>query len=157
MWTMDAEAAAGEFAELFGRAYRRFYRRVPVDQYRLTAESIAVLQHLVDAGPVTIAEAAAHLRRSQSAMSEMVDRLERRDLIARVADQRDRRRTLVWLTETGHEALGEAQRVLSTTRLRQAFTALDDEERNGLVDALRRLIETPVHRQGHEQDRSEQA
>jgi DNA-binding MarR family transcriptional regulator len=145
MGAMDAEAAAAEFAELFGKAYRRFYRRVPVGQYRLTSESIAALQHLVETGPLTVAEAARHLKRSQSAMSEMLDRLERRNLVARIADERDRRRTLVWLTDEGQDALDEAQRVLSEGRLREAFDGLDQTDRVRLIEAMRLLIDAPVH------------
>jgi DNA-binding MarR family transcriptional regulator len=143
---MDVESAAERFAELYGQAYRRFYRRIPVSQYRLTSESIIALQHLVEAGPLTVAEAAAHLGRSQSAMSEMVDRLERRGLVARVADQRDRRRTLVWLTEDGNAALDEAQQVLSDVRLREAFSALDEEQRTQLIAMLGLLVDDRVPR-----------
>jgi DNA-binding MarR family transcriptional regulator len=149
---MEVESAAAEFADLFGLAYRRFYRKVPVGEYLLTSESIAALQHLIEAGPLTVAEAAAHLGRSQSAMSEMLDRLERRGLVARVADQRDRRRTLVWLTDEGREALDEAQRVLSEVRLREAFAVLDPDQRDRLIELMRVLIESPVrkHERGNE-------
>jgi DNA-binding MarR family transcriptional regulator len=149
---MEVESAAAEFADLFGLAYRRFYRRVPVGEYLLTSESIAALQHLIEAGPLTVAEAAAHLGRSQSAMSEMLDRLERRGLVARVADQRDRRRTLVWLTDEGREALDEAQRVLSEVRLREAFAVLDPDQRDRLIELMRVLIDSPVrkHERGNE-------
>lgn len=143
---MDVERAAAEFVELYGQAYRRFYRRIPVGQYRLTSESITALQHLVDAGPLTVAEAAAHLERSQSAMSEMIDRLERRGLVARVADQRDRRRTLVWLTDEGNTALSEAQEVLSEVRLREAFSVLTEEQRGGLIEMLSLLVDAHVPR-----------
>jgi len=143
MALMDNEHAAARFAELFGGAYRRFYRRVPVGQHLLTSESTATLQHLIEAGPLTVAEAAAHLGRSQSAMSEMIDRLERRGLVGRVADTRDRRRTLVWLTDSGRMALDEARQVLSETRLRDAFAGLDDTERELLIDLMSKLIDPP--------------
>lgn len=148
---MDVESSAAQFAELYGQAYRRFYRRIPVGQYPLTSESIAALQHLVEAGPLTIAEAAAHLGRAQSAMSEMIDRLERRGLVARVADQRDRRRTLVWLTDDGTAALDEAQQVLSVERLAEAFSALDDEQRHQLITLMGLLIDVPVQRHKREE------
>jgi DNA-binding MarR family transcriptional regulator len=148
---MDVESAATEFAELFGLAYRRFYRRVPVGQHLLTGESIAALQHFAEAGPLTVAEAATHLGRSQSAMSEMLDRLERRGLVARVSDDRDRRRTLVWLTDEGKAALDEAQRVLSEVRLRDAFAEMDRRQRKQLIELMRSLIESPLqHKKGNQ-------
>ena len=148
---MDVDKAAAEFAELYGLADRRFYRRIPVGQHRLTSESIAALQHLIETGPLTIAEAAAHLGRSQSAMSEMVDRLERRKLVARISDKRDRRRTLVWLTDDGVAALDEAQQVLSVDRLREAFGALETEQSETLIEAMRLLIDTPSSRRVHDE------
>ena len=153
---MEIDKAAAEFAELYGEAYRRFYRRIPLDQHKLTSESIAVLQHLVDAGPLTMAEAAAHLGRSQSAMSEMVDRMERRGLVARLADQRDRRRTLVWLTDEGIAALDEAQKVLSDERLIEAFAVLTAEQRSDLIRSLRTLVDSPVHRWSNTNEEGEQ-
>jgi DNA-binding MarR family transcriptional regulator len=143
MALMDNAHAAVRFAELFGGVYRRFYKRIPVGQHLLTSESTAALQHLIEAGPLTVAEAAAHLGRSQSAMSEMIDRLERRGLVARVVDTRDRRRTLVWLTDDGRDALDEARQVLSESRLRDAFAGLDDAERKMLIDLMSKLIDLP--------------
>jgi DNA-binding MarR family transcriptional regulator len=79
-------------------------------------------------------------------MSEMIDRLEGRGLVARVADQRDRRRTLIWLTNPGRTALDEAQQVLSESRLRNAFAGLDGQEREQLIEALRRFVDvSPRH------------
>ena len=63
-----------------------------------------MLEHLALAGPLTIGEAAAHLRRAQSVVSE-VAHLERQGLLEREADPADRRRTLIWLTAAGHTAL----------------------------------------------------
>ena len=48
-----------------------------------------------------VSEAAAHLSRAQSVVSEIVDGLEDKGLLARMRDSRDRRRTLVWLTDAG--------------------------------------------------------
>jgi DNA-binding MarR family transcriptional regulator len=39
--------------------------------------SLAVLEHLAHAGPFTVGEAAAHLSRAQSVVSEIVSHLER--------------------------------------------------------------------------------
>lgn len=145
MASMDAKSAAADFAELFPAVYRRFYRRLPPDLHRLTSESMAALHHLEIAGPLTVSEAARHLDRSQSAMTEMIDRLERRQLVARISDERDRRRTLVWLTDEGRTALDKAHQVLSETRLEQAFAVLEENDRANLLDAMRLLVETSPH------------
>src|SRR3954462_11465052 len=96
----DASTAADAFAELFPAAYLRFHRRddkrEPVGQ-----AARAVLQHLSLTGPLTIGEAAKHLARAQSVVSEIVDALEGKQLLERVRDSRDRRRMLIWLTDAG--------------------------------------------------------
>ena len=68
-----------------------------------------MLSHLALAGPLTVTEAAQHMNRAQPVMSEIVIGLERKRkrLVARVADARDRRRILVWLTEAGQAQLAK--------------------------------------------------
>ena len=138
---MKAESASREFAALFPEVYRRYHRRVSPADYRMTAESIAVVQHLADSGPLTVSEAAQHMNRSQAAMSELIARLVRRGLLARVRDERDRRRTLVWLTDEGRAALESARSVLSPDLLEQAFRAMKSIERKQLIAGMRLLID----------------
>lgn len=140
---MDAASAAARFNEDFARLYRRFYRRLSLGDYRLTNESLAIVQHLAGAGPLTVTEAARHMQRSQAAMSEQIARLVERGLLDRMADERDRRRTLIWLTDTGREVLAEANTVLAPDRLTAAFAQLLPAEREKLISTLERLLESP--------------
>jgi len=139
---MDAESAAAQFAALFPRVYRRFHRRVAHTEYQLTSESLAIVQHLADSGPLTVTEAARHMDRSQAAMSELMARLVARGLLARMPDQRDRRRTLVWLTQAGRDALKTATDVLSPKLLSRALEAMSPIERQRLIEAVGNLLET---------------
>jgi hypothetical protein len=65
------QARAERFAEFFHAVYLTFHRR---DRPRseLPGASRAVLEHLALAGPLTIGEAAAHMHRAQSVISEIV-------------------------------------------------------------------------------------
>src|SRR5215467_5575988 len=100
----EEQVLAERFAELFRAVYLTFHRR---DRPRseLPGASRAVLEHLALAGPLTIGEAATHMHRAQSVISEIVTHLERDGLLERENDPADRRRTLIWLTPAGHEAL----------------------------------------------------
>ena len=80
--------------------------------------------------------------RSQSAMSELIARLVDRGLLARMPDERDRRRTLIWLTETGRQTLETAQSVLSPILLARALEQMSSADRRRLLDAVRRLLDT---------------
>lgn len=133
------QAAAGRFAELFGSVYLHFHRRDP-KRSLLTPQSWAVLQHLALAGPLTVTEAARHLERAQSVVSTLVDGLEAKGLLARVRDARDRRRTLVWLTDKGHRALEAERQVLCPQRLAAALARLPVGERDRLLGALEALV-----------------
>ncbi|HKA87478.1 MAG TPA: MarR family transcriptional regulator [Haliangiales bacterium] len=137
---MDVERAAAAVAELFPLIYLRLHRRWPKGAFRPTPEAMAVLLHLEGSGPLTVTEAARHMRRSQSTMSALIDRLERRSLIERMADERDRRRMLVWLTPAGQDVLAEERRVLDRGLLARAIAAMADGDRRKLIDGMRALV-----------------
>jgi DNA-binding MarR family transcriptional regulator len=134
------KARAEQFAELFRAVYLTFHRR---DRPRseLPGASRAVLEHLALAGPLTIGEAAAHLRRAQSVISEIVTHLERDGLLERENDPGDRRRTLVWLTPGGHEALERDREVLGVDLLTRAMSRLTPDQADALTSGMRALIE----------------
>lgn len=99
----DERERAERFAERFRAVYLTFHRR-DGPRSQLAGASRAVLEHLAMAGPLTVGEAAAHLSRAQSVVSEIVSHLEDQGLLERENDPADRRRTLIWLTPAGHEA-----------------------------------------------------
>lgn len=127
------------FCEAFPQAYLAFHRR---DGRRegLTNASRAVLTHLVGSGPITIGEAAEHLDRAQSVVSEIVRQLEGHGLVEREPDPGDRRRTLVWLTDAGLARLRNDSDVLDRQLVAHAMEQLDDTTRRGLLDGLAALI-----------------
>jgi DNA-binding MarR family transcriptional regulator len=134
------QAQAERFAELFHAVYLTFHRR---DRPRneLQGASRAVLEHLALAGPLTIGEAAAHMRRAQSVVSEIVTHLERDGLLERENDPGDRRRTLIWLTPGGHEALRRDREVLEVDLLARAMARLPRAQADALNAAMHTLIE----------------
>ena len=116
----DEEQRAERFAERFRAVYLTFHRR-DGPRSQLQGASRAVLEHLALAGPLTIGEAAAHLNRAQSVISEIVSHLEDQGLLERESDPADRRRTLIWLTKAGHGALRRDREVLSLDLLARAL------------------------------------
>jgi DNA-binding MarR family transcriptional regulator len=142
---------AQRFVELYAAIHDRFYRRVRPTAYRPSLESLALMRHLASTGPITIGEAAEHFSRSQAATSEIVSRLEDRDMVERVRDRRDRRRTLVWLSAAGQDAVRQAASVLSTRMLDEAFQQMTDEQRGTLLAGMQALIDTEKSTEGWEQ------
>jgi DNA-binding MarR family transcriptional regulator len=137
--------AADAFCEAFPAAFLAFHRR---DGRRgeLTNASRAVLQHRAQTGPVSIGEAARHLDRAQSVVSEIVAQLEGHGLLEREADPDNRRRTLVWLTRAGLERLRADADVLDRELVTRAMDTLDEDTRRGLLDGLNALLAASTQR-----------
>jgi DNA-binding MarR family transcriptional regulator len=135
-----AEEFAKEFESAFQQAYLRFHRR-DGKRGQMSGASRAVLLHLAHTGPLTVGEAAQHLDRAQSVVSEIVTQLESKGLLEREADPDDRRRTLVWLTPSGFAALERERQVLSTELLARAGRRMAPDERAALVGGLKALID----------------
>jgi DNA-binding MarR family transcriptional regulator len=136
----DEQAQAERFAELFRAVYLTFHRR-DGPRSQLPGASRAVLEHLALAGPLTVGEAAAHLSRAQSVVSEIVSHLEREGLLEREDDPADRRRTLIWLTPHGHEALRRDREVLGLDLLARTMARLPPGQAEQLIEGLRALVD----------------
>lgn len=149
---MESKDAAHRVGELYRAIYDRFHRRVRPEVYSPSPESLGVLEHLSRVGPLTVMEAARHFDRAQSAMSEIFGRLERRALVARMPDERDRRRSLVWLTEEGRAVLRRARQVLSERLLHEALRQIEPGERVRIVEALEALLETAPSPEGYDDE-----
>jgi DNA-binding MarR family transcriptional regulator len=132
--------AARSFADLFTTVFQMFHRRGP-KRSLLTPQGWAVLQHLAMSGPLTVTEAARHMGRAQSVMSEMIDHLQGKGLLSRMRDSRDGRRVLVWLTDAGRAQLADEREVLSVEHLAQAFARVPAQERAHLLGALQTLVQ----------------
>lgn len=131
---------AAEFCELFPAVYLRFCRRGESRETRLTPQMDAVLHHMAMSGPLTVGEMARHFARAQSVVSEIVDGMERKGLLERMRDSRDRRRTLVWLTDRARDLLAKRGQVLDHTQVARAMESLGEAERKALLDGMRALV-----------------
>jgi DNA-binding MarR family transcriptional regulator len=136
----DEQQRAERFAERFRAVYLTFHRR-DGPRSQLQGASRAVLEHLAMAGPLTIGEAAAHLNRAQSVISEIVSHLEGDGLLERESDPADRRRTLVWLTPAGQAALRRDREVLGLDELARALGRLPPGQADALIAGLGDLVQ----------------
>lgn len=132
-------STADDFCEAFPETFLAFHRR-DGRRSELTNASRAVLQHVALTGPVSIGEAARHLERAQSVVSDIVSQLESHGLLEREPDPDNRRRTLVWLTATGFERLRADADVLDRRRVAEAMDQLDETTQRALIDGLRALV-----------------
>lgn len=135
----DVREQAERFAALFRALYLTYHRR-DGPRSDLPGASRAVLTHLAVTGPLTVGEAAVHLGRAQSVVSEIVDGLERKGMLERERDPADRRRTLVWLTGAGQDALRRDREVLAVDAIAAALAQMPAEARSGLLAGASALL-----------------
>jgi len=76
---------------------------------KLTRHQRAVLQLLSQHHEATIGELAALLGVTSVAATKNIHRLEQKHLVMRVVDERDRRRTLIVLTDTGQSIVNGSE------------------------------------------------
>jgi len=137
---MDEKSDAEAFAELFPAVYLRFHRR-DKKQGEVSGATRGILLHLAGSGPLTIGEIASHASRAQSVVSEMVEGLEKKGWLERMHDPKDRRRTLVWLSDAGIARLEQERQVLSIDVLDRAMKKMSTQNRRALLRGMRALVE----------------
>ncbi len=137
---MDETEFAHRFEDLFRNTYLRAVRRVRDKRERLTPETVAFLDHLAMAGPLSPTEMAKHFDRAPSTLSEMLDHLLTKGLLIRDRDPLDARRSLIWLSEAGREALIEARQVLDPVLLTHAAAAVPETERAVFLDQFQTFV-----------------
>jgi MarR family transcriptional regulator, organic hydroperoxide resistance regulator len=138
----EVRTIAREVARLYPAVHQRFQAsRQTLPGTDVTPRMLVVLRHLVAAGPLTVGEQAQHLGLSKAAATELVNRLEAKALVARLRDDRDRRRVFVWLTAEGRQRVAAHPEVLENDLLARAIARMRPEDRTHLVEGLRALLD----------------
>jgi len=140
---MSTRKTARRIIEAYSRLFHLFYRRRDPRGYRPRPETLAIMEHLMSTGPLTVAEAALHFGLSQAATSEHIARLVRRELLVTLPDERDRRRHLVWLTTKGRALLEDERQVLSVDLVEQALKTMTRQQQKQLLQSLNALVDAP--------------
>lgn len=104
----------------------------------LTATQLGVLEAILHLGPLTQRELGRKVLTSPGNMTDVVDKLEKRDLVCRARVIEDRRRVRVELTEAGR-ALIERLFPDHAGDIAATMTGLDDAELEKLEMLLRKL------------------
>jgi len=143
---LTAVAAARRVARLFPEVYRRYHwaNRVRGGELPMTRRALEVLQHLAASGPLTVGEQAEHLGLRRNSVSELLQRLEAKGLVARIRDERDERRVLVWLTDAGRDVVSRVGQVLAPDLIAQVMATLSPEERAIVVRGVELLATADI-------------
>jgi DNA-binding MarR family transcriptional regulator len=131
----------GEMAAVV-EEFNGFYIRLPSIQ-RLSFTTLSVLHTLARRSPLRLGELTATEQVTQSAITQMVTRLENDGLVERRPDPRDGRAVLVHITPAGAEVVA-ARHADRVARLAPILQRLSAEERSAIaaaLPALRRVAE----------------
>jgi MarR family transcriptional regulator, 2-MHQ and catechol-resistance regulon repressor len=97
-----------------------------------------VLEALLHKGPLAVHELGVKVLLTSGSITTAIDRLERRGLVARGSDPRDRRARIIRLTEPGRKAIRGAF-ADHERAMEQAVSHLASKDRVTLLKLLRRL------------------
>jgi DNA-binding MarR family transcriptional regulator len=117
------------------------------DRADLSASAAFAMNRVCREGPIRLTTLAAKEGVSQPSMTQLIQRLERQGLVARLADPGDGRAALIGVTECGQALLDDRKR-LRRERLMVLLATLTAEEESALwlsarvaFPVLRRLVE----------------
>ena len=111
------------------------------DRAELSASAAFVLNRVCREGPIRLTALAAKEGVSQPSMTQLIQRLERLDLVARLADPDDGRAALIGITEHGQTLLNDRKR-MRRDRLKALMATLTPEEESALWLAARVALPT---------------
>ena len=125
-------------------ALRRIIRAVDLhskylaQRYGLTGPQLVVLQFLEQRGAQTTGQLAAGVSLGQATLSDILERLEKRGLVARKRSTSDRRRVINELSSAGRDAIKEAPPLLQERFVRE-LRGLSDWEQTQILSTLQRV------------------
>lgn len=125
--------------------------RYLADRADLSVSAAAVLNRVNREGPMRLTALATAEGISQPAMTQLVQRLERQNLLARLSDPADRRAALVIITAAGKQLLTQRTRT-RRARLADLLAVLPGEDTFALwlsaqvaLPIMRRLLDNATH------------
>ncbi|MGC9328566.1 MAG: MarR family winged helix-turn-helix transcriptional regulator [Candidatus Hinthialibacter sp.] len=129
--------------EIFG-VLRRIIRvidsnsRYLAQKYGLTGPQLSILQELSRTGEIPSGSLAKKVNLSNATVTDILDRLEKREFIIRTRSIIDKRRVFVKITEKGREILVQTPSVLQE-HLEKELKNLQDWEKTLLLSSLQRI------------------
>jgi len=136
--TGSARSAANITLRLTPRLSRWIQTQITDDEeHDLSLRQLSALQY-IDGTETTLGDVARSLNVTPAVVTGLIDRLERRGYVRRVASQFDRRRVHIELTTTGEDVRDQAEDQLAA-HLETLMASLSPEELDTLEEGLRVL------------------
>ena len=104
----------------------------------LSTSQLLVLQAVEEVGEMTVGEITAEVKLAQASVTELVDRLQTKQLVVRQRGDTDKRKVYVRLSDEGQSILDRAPRALHD-RFSERFIRLDTWEQTMILSVLQRV------------------
>lgn len=104
----------------------------------LTGPQLLVMQNIEEQPGIMVREIAENINLSPATITNILDRLESRDLATRIRSTQDKRKVGVFLTERGKEAVKDAPRPLQEHFV-ERFSQLKEWEQSQMVATMQRI------------------
>ena len=109
-----------------------------VQHHGITGPQALLLKHLLSATGLAVGELAKQVNLSQATVTDILDRLEKRELVKRTRSETDKRRVLVSATPTVVKIFQDTPALLETN-FTSAFKKLDTQEQAQIAAILKRV------------------
>ncbi len=125
---------------------RRVIRAIEMHSKRLsktasvTGPQLRLMQLIAKQAQTTISELSKQMSLSQATVTTIMDRLEKRGLVARIRSLQDKRKVHPQLTDQGRELLTKSPTALQDSFVRR-FNELKDWEQAMLIASIQRVAE----------------
>lgn len=106
--------------------------------FGLTTGQFAVLEVLYHKGDLCVGEVKEKILSSTGTMPVIIKNLEKRGLITRLVDQKDKRRAILSLTEEGRDLIGQAYPV-NEAKIRDLLRVLSKDDLENLLAITKKL------------------
>ena len=114
------------------------HSRALARDYGLTGPQLILLEELSRSKEVSVGDLAKSVNLSHATVTDVLVRLEKRDLIQRTRSNSDKRKVIVQITESGLRILKKAPPLLQA-RVVAGFEKLEEWEQTLLLSSLQRL------------------
>jgi len=115
------------------------HSRALVQRFGLTGPQLVVLKELIETSPQPVSSLAAAVNLSQATVTGILDRLERKAMITRKRDSKDKRKVMVSPTSAAEDALAGAPPLLQE-HFTVAFSSLAEWEQTQILSSLQRIV-----------------
>ena len=108
--------------------------------YGLTGPQLILIEVIAREGEISIGKLARHVSLSQATVTNIVERLEQKEIVIRRKEEQDKRRVDVSLTDTARDILERKPSLLDEKFIKK-FEKLEVWEKTQILSTLQRLAE----------------